>query len=57
MRSEELYLYDIIVAADAVMDYIRGVSWERFSSEPRMRDAIIHKLQIIGEAVSRLPPI
>jgi uncharacterized protein with HEPN domain len=54
MRSEDLYLADIVLAADAVSDYIKGVSWERFSAERMIRSAVIHELQIIGEAVSKI---
>jgi len=54
MRGEDLYLTDILTAADAVADYIRGVSWERFSGERMIRSAVIHELQTIGEAVSKL---
>jgi uncharacterized protein with HEPN domain len=53
MRSEDLYLVDILVAADAVADDIRDLSWERFSSERMIRSAVIHELQTIGEAVSK----
>lgn len=54
MRGEDLYLADIIGAADAVTNYIRDVSWERFASERMIRSAVIHELQIIGEAVARI---
>jgi uncharacterized protein with HEPN domain len=54
MRSEDLYLADILVAADAVADYVRDLSWERFSSERMARSAVIHELQTIGEAVSKI---
>ena len=53
MRSEDLYLTDILVAADAVANYVRDVPWERFSTERMIRSAVIHELQTIGEAVSK----
>jgi uncharacterized protein with HEPN domain len=54
MRTEDLYLADILGAADAVADYIRDVSWDRFASERMVRSAVIHELQTIGEAVARI---
>lgn len=54
MRSEDLYLADILSAADAVADYIRDVSWDRFAAERMIRSAVIHELQTIGEAVARI---
>lgn len=54
MRTEDLYLADILSAADAVTEYIRDASWERFAAERMIRSAVIHELQIIGEAVSKI---
>ena len=54
MRTEDLYLVDIITAADAVAEYIHESSWEDFLSRRMLRSAVVHELQIIGEAVARL---
>jgi len=56
MRREDLYLADILIAAAAVSNYIEGVSRARFDAERMIRSAVIHELQIIGEAVSKISP-
>lgn len=55
MRREELYLTDIIEAADAIELYLRGVDHEAFLADPEKRDAVLLKLITIGEAAARLP--
>jgi uncharacterized protein with HEPN domain len=54
-RREELYLLDIIQAADTVQQFLAGIERERFLADELIRSAVHHQLMIIGEAVSRLP--
>jgi uncharacterized protein with HEPN domain len=55
MRPEELYLTDIVEAADAITVFLAGVSHDDFLQDDLRRSAILHKLMIIGEAVASLP--
>jgi len=55
MRPEELYLLDIIEAADSIREFLRGVDRERFMDDDQIGSSVLHKLMIIGEAASRLP--
>lgn len=54
MRREELYLADIVEAADAVARFLRNVDREGFIQDEILRSAVLHKLMIIGEAAARL---
>jgi uncharacterized protein with HEPN domain len=54
MRREELYLRDILEAADAIEGFIAGVTREQFLESDLLRSAVLHKLTIIGEAASRI---
>jgi uncharacterized protein with HEPN domain len=54
MRREELYLTDIVEAADTIQRFIEGVQREDFDDELR-RSAVLQKLIVIGEAAARLP--
>lgn len=55
MRSEELYLTDIVDAADAIARFVHGVEREDFCHDELRQSAILQKLIIIGEAAARLP--
>ncbi len=55
MRREELYLLDIVEAADAIGRFITGVARERFLADEQLQSGVLHKLTVIGEAASRLP--
>ncbi|MGH9832016.1 MAG: HepT-like ribonuclease domain-containing protein [Blastocatellia bacterium] len=55
MRPEELYLTDVVEAADAITVFLAGVSHDDFLQDDLRRSAILHKLMIIGEAVAGLP--
>lgn len=55
MRREALYLRDIVEAADAIAEFIRGADANGFSDNDLLRSAVLHKLTIIGEAAARLP--
>lgn len=54
MRREDLYLCDILEAADAIARFIAGVSAERFYRDDLIRSAALQKLLIIGESAARL---
>ncbi len=50
MRSERLYLTDIIEATDAIGRFLDGVDAEDF-----VENELVQKLLVIGEAAARLP--
>ena len=54
MRDEGLYFEDIVEAADALAGFLEGVSREDFAQSDLIRSAVIHKLQIIGEAAAHV---
>jgi uncharacterized protein with HEPN domain len=54
MRRDELYLNDIVEAADHIAAFIAGADREVFQNSEMMRSAVVQKLAIIGEAAARL---
>jgi uncharacterized protein with HEPN domain len=52
--EEKLRLTHIAQAAALIADYVNGVSKEPFLSETLRQDAVIRRIQIIGEAVRHL---
>ena len=55
MRHERLYLLDMVEAADAIQGFLADVSEATFLKSDLLRSAVLQKLQILGEAASRLP--
>ena len=47
-------LRDILDSAKAVRKYLHGVSREQFLADTEKQDAVLRRLEIIGEAASRL---
>jgi uncharacterized protein with HEPN domain len=54
MRREELYLTDIVEAAESINKFLTGEDRQTFLQDDLLRSAVLQKLSIIGEAASRL---
>ena len=54
MRSERLYLADIMQACDAIEKFIAGFDEARFLTDDLHKAAVLQKLTVIGEAATRL---
>ena len=54
-RNYNLYLQDIVEAADRIASYIEGMTRSAFEADQMRIDAVIRNLQIIGEAVKKIP--
>ena len=54
-RSAEVLLEDILESIRQVEKYTAGLSKEAFSAQPMVQDAVIRRLEMIGEAVKGLP--
>ena len=55
MRREEVYLADLIEAADSIEFFLRNVERDAFLQDDLLRSPVLQKLTIIGEAAVRLP--
>jgi uncharacterized protein with HEPN domain len=55
MRPEELYLTDIMEAADAIQRFVEGTPRRDFFDDELRQSAVLQKLIVIGEAAARLP--
>lgn len=55
-RDSRLFLEDILASVDATSSYLAGASRGTLDSDGKTRDAVIRCLEVIGEAVKRLPP-
>ena len=54
MRRDELYLHDIIEAADHIAAFLAESDFEGFLKSELVQSAVVQKLAIIGEAAARI---
>ena len=54
-RPADILLREILRAISLIHEYTDGVSFDAFSPDVEKQDAVIRRLEIIGEAVKHLP--
>ena len=54
MRSDQLYLADVIEAIAAIDRFLEGIDQETFAASELHQSGILQKLIVIGEAVARV---
>ena len=54
MSRDLIYLSDIFHSARLAQDFVRDITWEQFKTDVMRQDAIVRRLEIIGEATERL---
>lgn len=55
LRDYGLYLQDILESIDRINEYVFGMVYEDFVSDPRTVDAVVRNLEVIGEASKCIP--
>jgi len=55
-RDLRLYLDDVLVSIGQIEQYTADISREEFFSNVMVQDAVIRRIEIIGEAVKKIPP-
>lgn len=50
MKDEQVYIQHIIESISKIEVYVEGVSKEKFMEKSLIQDAVIRKIEIIGEA-------
>ena len=54
MWRDEAYLLDMLLAAREIRDHAAGVARERFSEDRVLQNAMMHLVQIVGEAARKV---
>ena len=54
-RDYRVYLEDILESILKIEDYTAGISKEQFKKDTQVQDAVMRRLEIIGEAVKNIP--
>jgi uncharacterized protein with HEPN domain len=53
--EEKKYLFDILQSSETIAEYVpHGTKFAEFKANKMMQDAVIRRLEIIGEATSKL---
>jgi len=55
-RDARLYLDDVIDAARLALEFTAGLTLEAFTSDRKTYHAVLRNLEIIGQAVKKIPP-
>ncbi|OGB89596.1 hypothetical protein A2625_00155 [candidate division WOR-1 bacterium RIFCSPHIGHO2_01_FULL_53_15] len=53
-RDYSVYLQDILESISAIEEYTNNISEAKFQDDHKVQDAVIRRLEIIGEAVKNL---
>lgn len=54
-RKPDVYLQDILMSIEHIQKFLGGVSEDEFYENVEKQDAVLRRLEIIGEAVKHLP--
>jgi uncharacterized protein with HEPN domain len=54
MSRDDAYLFDILGSARAALEYMRDKTWDEFSNDMILQDAVVRRLENIGEAAGRV---
>ena len=54
-RTYDIYLQDIVAAIDRIESYVQDTTRFQFEADRMRFDAVVRNLEIIGEAVKRVP--
>ena len=54
MSRDEAWLLDMLEAARLALHYVAGKTLDEFQSDTQLQDAVIRRLEIIGEAARRV---
>ncbi|MFH1769726.1 MAG: DUF86 domain-containing protein [Parcubacteria group bacterium] len=53
-RDQMLYIDDIVESIDHIQEYMRGVEKGDFERDEKLQDAVLRRIEIIGEAVKKI---
>lgn len=54
MHRDDTYLVDILESAKIALDYVLGKTWDQFYEDLQCQDAVVRRIEIIGEAARRV---
>jgi uncharacterized protein with HEPN domain len=54
MSRDDTYLVDILESAKIALDYVFDKTWDEFYEDVQCQDAVVRRIEIIGEAARRV---
>ena len=54
-RAVNLYCIDIQDSGNAILEFVKGISFKEFENDRKTYSAVIREFEIIGEAVGKIP--
>ena len=54
-RDPKVYLKDILRAVEKIDSYVENLGFKEFSANEMVQDAVVRNLEVIGEAVKKIP--
>ncbi len=55
IKDNKIFLFHILESIENIEEYITDIDREKFLSQKKVQDAVIRRLEIIGEAAKNLP--
>lgn len=56
-KDPAIFINHILECIERIQDYTAGVSQDKFLSSPQIQDAIMRRIEVIGEAVKKMNPV
>ncbi len=56
MERDEAWVLDMLLAARKVRQFTADANWEAFSANEILQNAVMHQIQVIGEAATKISP-
>ena len=56
MSRDDTYMVDILESARIALDYVSNKTWDDFYKNIQCQDAVVRRIEIIGEAARRVSP-
>lgn len=53
-RDMRLYIKDILESIEAIEEYTKGITEEEFYKNKQIQDAVLRRLEVIGEAIKNI---
>lgn len=54
-KDPKIFLGHILESIDRIREYTEGLDEDSFAEDDKVQDAVLRRIQIIGEAVKKLP--
>ncbi len=54
MRTQNIYLKDIIEAMNKIIEFVEGLTFEEFQEDDKTSSVVIRKFEIFGEATKNI---